>query len=644
MYTRLFELIRNEDVILFLGAGFSLRSGYPSGNKLSNIIYNDLRRNERTHIKQNLGLTEMAEEYVQLKDNDREPLFALLKKEFCHPPLNTQSQEILRSIPHFKTIITTNYDNSLEFVYGDNCNIIINDSDCSSIDKNKVSILKIHGDLSYPESIIITRNDYNRYFDTRNNSIVWNMVRSIMATKNILFIGYGYEDDNVESIIFNINKSIGDKRKEMFLLAPSIPGHKVKRLSRYGITYIESTGEEFLEQLILNIKENIKFDFDKKTVSIETFNRFCQDFQIQITVTPEKENNIINDIQPVFGSSVERKLEFVVSADLGNKIMSGDYNDISTDFPNILGFGCSHMPSIKLSQDDFLNFRHTENGILFHTKSDISALWIIKQPSKHGIISITTPNGQIYPSMKYELYSMKDNRVKANIHTPIYTYNLEFDVTDGNLLTFNGSPEFDGVYLDKETAIYWTKLLLDFSKGGNHKFSIDNIRFEQVIPLNESAVIYFQNALDYYECIDKIERFTKERFKKYEGFSFEKYENAKKILCYFNKTAYFFQTKNGKEIITFKQESNSKIIKDLKHKAGPWMICVSSIVDPPIVLNEKEFGEFYQNSLFRNCSLIEINKIDDSESEILIMDNESEIQVFFSDSSINQEGDNILLQ
>ncbi|MCE5174907.1 MAG: SIR2 family protein [Bacteroidales bacterium] len=644
MYTKLFEFIRNEDVVLFLGAGFSLRSGYPSGYKLSNVIYNDLKRSERTHIRQNLGLTEMAEEYVQLKNNDREPLITLLKREFCHPPLNTKSQEILRSIPHFKTIITTNYDNTLESVYGDTCNIIINDSDCSSIDKNKVSILKVHGDLMYPESIIITRSDYIRYFDTQNNPILWNMVRAIMATKNILFIGYGYEDDNVESILFNINKSIGDKRKEMFLLAPSIPKHKVNRLHRYGITYIKSTGEDFLEQLIINIKENIKFDFDKKAVSIETFNRFCQDFKIQVTVTPEKKNNIINDIQPLAGSCVERKLEFVVSADLGNKIMSGDYNDISTDIPNFLGLGCSHLPSIKLTQEDFLNFRHTENGILFHKQSDISALWIIKQPSRHGIISITTPDGQIYPSMKYESYSLKDNRVKANIHTPIYTYNLDLNVTDGNLLTFNGTPEFENVYLDKETAIYWTKLLLYFSKGGNFKFNIDNIRFEQEIPFNESVVIYFQNVLDYYECIDKIERFSNERFKKYDSFSFERYENARKIFCYFNKSAYFSQTNNGKEIITIKQDSNSNLIRDLKQKAGPWMMCFSNMVEHPIVINDKEFGHFYQNSLFRNCSLIEINKIDDNESEIIIMDKENEIQVFFSDNPIKQEGNNILFK
>lgn len=49
MFSRLFELIRKEDIVLFIGAGFSLKAGYPGGNRLAEIIYNDLPI-QRKHI------------------------------------------------------------------------------------------------------------------------------------------------------------------------------------------------------------------------------------------------------------------------------------------------------------------------------------------------------------------------------------------------------------------------------------------------------------------------------------------------------------------------------------------------------------------------------------------------------------------
>ena len=47
---RLFELISREEVVLFAGAGLSLYAGYPSGNALKNIFYNNLNIKEKEII------------------------------------------------------------------------------------------------------------------------------------------------------------------------------------------------------------------------------------------------------------------------------------------------------------------------------------------------------------------------------------------------------------------------------------------------------------------------------------------------------------------------------------------------------------------------------------------------------------------
>lgn len=82
MFSRLFELIRKEDIVLFIGAGFSLKAGYPGGNRLAEIIYNDLTNTEKTHINPNIGLMDLAEEYIQIRHGSRNSLIQILKNEF----------------------------------------------------------------------------------------------------------------------------------------------------------------------------------------------------------------------------------------------------------------------------------------------------------------------------------------------------------------------------------------------------------------------------------------------------------------------------------------------------------------------------------------------------------------------------------
>lgn len=101
MFSRLFELIRKEDIVLFIGAGFSLKAGYPGGNRLAEIIYNDLTNTEKTHINPNIGLMDLAEEYIQIRHGSRNSLIQILKNEFNKNPLDLTSHNLIASIPHF---------------------------------------------------------------------------------------------------------------------------------------------------------------------------------------------------------------------------------------------------------------------------------------------------------------------------------------------------------------------------------------------------------------------------------------------------------------------------------------------------------------------------------------------------------------
>lgn len=160
---RLFELISNEDVILFAGAGLSLYAGYPSGNGLKEIFYNRLTKTEQEHIDKDSSLSAMTEEIYNLKSS-RNFLISILKEIYLKPETSLETHLKIARIPHFKTIITTNYDCLFEKALKDKGEVILDNSHIPYIDKNKTQIYKIHGDLSRNEKIILKTSDYNNFF------------------------------------------------------------------------------------------------------------------------------------------------------------------------------------------------------------------------------------------------------------------------------------------------------------------------------------------------------------------------------------------------------------------------------------------------------------------------------------------------
>lgn len=256
VYENLVKKIRNNEIILWVGAGFSKYAGLPLGGELIEKIKEDLTEEERESIEYINLLPDLAEEYVQMRN--RIDLIKLLKKELDkNVEVNKLSahQAILR-IPQIKNIITTNYDCLFEKVFNDDMEVISKNSDISFISDEKINLFKIHGDFNNKENIIITRSDYTNFFNQKINSLLWNEVKSLMAKKTILFVGYGFGDQNVDFIFKNICDILGEFKKESFLAVPSLTQYKINSLNKNNIRYLDITGEELMNLLEQDIKKN----------------------------------------------------------------------------------------------------------------------------------------------------------------------------------------------------------------------------------------------------------------------------------------------------------------------------------------------------------------------------------------------------
>lgn len=102
-------------------------------------------------------------------------------------------------------IITTNYDRLIENCESakrDNFEVIVNDKDLLRSKKNKY-IIKMHGDVRQPETIVLKESDYLEY--SQKHVLIEMFVKSLLANHTILFLGYSLNDYNIKLIISWIN-------------------------------------------------------------------------------------------------------------------------------------------------------------------------------------------------------------------------------------------------------------------------------------------------------------------------------------------------------------------------------------------------------------------------------------------------------
>lgn len=143
----------------------------------------------------------------------------------------------------FTTIITTNFDSLLEKAYeqvGKSYETIIEEAQLSvdySETTGKVTrILKIHGDFSNPDRLIITEEDYDTFRD--RYPLMSTHIANLLITKTPLFIGYSLNDPDFRGIWETIRSRLGDNVRQAYALVPRTTPTIVTRFDRRGVRAI----------------------------------------------------------------------------------------------------------------------------------------------------------------------------------------------------------------------------------------------------------------------------------------------------------------------------------------------------------------------------------------------------------------------
>jgi hypothetical protein len=547
---RVFELIQKEEVLLFVGAGMSLYAGYPSGEKLCEILYENLSNDSKKEIDFVNNLPKLADDIFNLKGGNKNYLFEILKKEFQKAPVLTDAHQLLAKIPHFKTIITTNYDTLIEST-NKAIEVIRKSKDYPLASFKKQLLFKIHSDLSDTDRIILTNSDYNNYFSNSNEqTIFWNAVKDKLASNHILFIGYSMDDPNLNVIINNIIAELGDSRKEMFFVAPSISKSKLSFLQRNGIEYIESTGEVLIREIYEDLKLNYFPNLSKGNGTVDTALNFANSNQINITVNKKEQNLVIGEISSMDESkNYEVEVKFELSNDeKTEKIVSSlkgkDFEDIHLDSDSLKGFN--------------LFFK----GFRFKTEEHIKSLIVKKLAIFDFDIHLIFDDGFEIDSYPFKLYGIEPYKnechLKIEVEEFIIIIRIEFQAIE-NSTKYNVQIIPSNKIKSTISGLKFYQILSKIISNQKFKIYKENKIFYNYVPKIE----FSEDALDakllfnYFQNLKKIERYFDVRFSNINlEMTYEK--SVDKILAFIDKikkteqfTGHVFKIENKEEFENF---------------------------------------------------------------------------------------------
>ena len=228
------DAVKNDSLIIFVGAGVSANSGLPKWSELIDEFKSDLKlgKDESNYLK-------IAQYYYD--EVGKQKYFQKITSIF-QPHINARPNkihdQIFRITP--RHIITTNYDSLLESKMNSTISkyeVIKKDMDIP-YSKAGHYLIKMHGDLK-EKNIVLKEDDYLDY--ENNFYMISTLIKALIMNNTVLFIGYSLNDSTFNSIFRMIQKGFkGNAQKAYFFSVDKQNTAEIEYYKKKGIQVIIS--------------------------------------------------------------------------------------------------------------------------------------------------------------------------------------------------------------------------------------------------------------------------------------------------------------------------------------------------------------------------------------------------------------------
>ena len=198
--------LKNNNLAIFAGAGLSRASGYVDWKSLLSGIATNLGLN----IDRETDLISLTQYYCN--DYGRQGINEAIIEQFEKDAKGNVNLDILAQMP-IEVYWTTNYDSLIEDTLTKHKKKVdrkIEQSQLKYYKPNRdVIVYKMHGDKDHPDEAVITRDDYEEF--NRKRYLFTTNLKGQLIEKTFLFIGFSFEDPNLEQVLSRIRIELMSK-------------------------------------------------------------------------------------------------------------------------------------------------------------------------------------------------------------------------------------------------------------------------------------------------------------------------------------------------------------------------------------------------------------------------------------------------
>ncbi|MCA9854870.1 MAG: SIR2 family protein, partial [Dehalococcoidia bacterium] len=192
------------ELVLFLGAGVSMGAGLPGWNGL----LGSLAESAGLQAAESESLSRMSHlDQAHLISRRLEQLgkdLGTSVKEQLAASNYSLSHSLLASLP-VREVATTNYDQLFECASSDAGTPAAVLPYAANRNRERW-LLKLHGCVTQPQDIVLTRSDYLRYAERR--AALAGIVQALLITKHMLFVGFSLTDENFHRIADDVRRAM----------------------------------------------------------------------------------------------------------------------------------------------------------------------------------------------------------------------------------------------------------------------------------------------------------------------------------------------------------------------------------------------------------------------------------------------------
>lgn len=254
--SKLIEVLRGYKCVPFVGAGISRPSGTPTWSKLIQDLGRRLRLPKRQVPLNTLQIPGYYEQRLGRKDllariRDR------IQDDARHP---NDYHRILLTLP-FRTYVTTNWDTLIEKsvrALGIEPNLIRDDTEVPDFNEySSVNVVKMHGCIT--RDIVVTEHDYWNF--SGRCPLLSTLVRSLLATRSMLFLGFSFSDPNVGFVFHDVTRQLkgaGEPSFVVFVDEDPIWAKYCKDRLRLEVINLHPRASESTEKRLLRLLNSLK--------------------------------------------------------------------------------------------------------------------------------------------------------------------------------------------------------------------------------------------------------------------------------------------------------------------------------------------------------------------------------------------------